>query len=148
MANKEISTLPAAAALDGTEMHHGDQSNDSRKVSTAQTRDYVWKKLVTTAGAGLTLATDIITVTHSWHTVDTQAAASTDDLVTINGGEDGMHLFLSAVDSAHSIVVKDGTGNIQCAGDFTMDHVNDVIHLIFVSALSAWLEVSRSDNSI
>lgn len=147
MTNKEISSLPAAAALDGTELHHGDQSNDSRKVSTDQTRDYVWTKLVTTAGAGLTLASDIITVTHSWHTVDTESGDASDDLVTINGGEDGMHLFLSAVDSAHDIVVKDGTGNIQCAGDFTMDHVNDIIHLMFIDTLSAWVEVSRSDNS-
>jgi hypothetical protein len=104
------------------------------------------RKILAT-GNELTIATGAITVTHSRHTVDTEADAASDDLATINGGVDGMELTIRAADSARSVVVKDGTGNIQCAGDFTMDHVNDTIRLMFDDGLSAWVEVSRSDNS-
>ena len=94
----------------------------------------------------LTLVTDAITVTGSYHTVDTQAAASTDDLSTISGGTDGMIVVLQAENTARDIVVKDGVGNIQCAGDFTMDNTQDTITLLYSTALTAWVEIARSNN--
>ena len=53
---------------------------------------------------------------------------------------------LRAANSARDVVIKDGTGNIQCAGQFTMDNVQDTIELIYDSTLTAWLEIGRSDN--
>lgn len=94
----------------------------------------------------LTIATGAITVTGTFHRVDTEADAASDDLDTINGGIDGAVIILRAADSTRTVVVKDGTGNIQCAGDFSMDNAQDTITLIYSGALTAWLEISRSDN--
>ncbi len=93
----------------------------------------------------LTIATGAVTATQSWHFVDTESAASTDDLDTINGGSVGGVLVLQAANSARTVVVKNGTGNIQLAGsDFSLDNGFDTITLIWTG--SSWCEISRSDN--
>lgn len=92
----------------------------------------------------LTIASGVITITQSNHTVDTEADASTDDLDTINGGTEGDILHLSAINSARTIVVKNNTGNLQIGADFSMDNVLDTISLRFASGL--WLKVSSSSN--
>jgi hypothetical protein len=94
----------------------------------------------------LTIATGAITVTGGYHRVDTEADAASDDLVTINGGVDGARLVLRAENASRTVVVKDGTGNIQCAGDFSLDNTQDTIELIYDGTLTAWLEIGRSDN--
>lgn len=104
------------------------------------------KRLLTPLTSGLTIATGVITVTGGYHTVDTEAAAASDDLDTISGGTDGARLVIRAVNSARTVVVKDGTGNVQCAGDFSLDNAQDTIEFIFDGALSVWLELGRSDN--
>lgn len=91
-----------------------------------------------------TLATDAITITTSRHKVDTQAAAATDDMSTINGGNDGQILILQAANAARTVVAKDGVGNLRLNGDFSMDNSEDV--LVLVKNGSTWYEVSRSDN--
>ena len=92
----------------------------------------------------LTIATGVITAIADWHSVDTEADAATDDLATINGGYEGRTLTLFASDSTRDVVVKDGTGNITLAGDFTMNNVQDTITLLFRG--TSWYEISRSDN--
>lgn len=76
--------------------------------------------------------------------VDTEGSGASDDLDTITGMIDGDLLILSAADSARTVVVKDGTGNIQCAGDFSMDNTQDRIVLLRESGV--WYELARSDN--
>ena len=119
---------------------------------------YKFKRLTTTVYLGvegeilmgdgneLTIATGVITVTQSYHKVDTQADAATDDLDTINGGVTGMQLVLQAINDARTVVVKDGTGNIQLDGgvDMTLDNTLDTITLIYNG--SAWCELARSNN--
>ena len=101
--------------------------------------------LVCGTGGELTISSNVIAVTHSFHTVDTESDASTDDIDTINGGvAAGQMLTLIANNTARSIVAKDGTGNLKLAGDFTMDNVEDTIMLVYDG--SNWLEVSRSGN--
>lgn len=94
----------------------------------------------------LTIATGAITVTSGFHRVDTESDASSDDLDTINGGTTGMLLVLTAMDSARTVVLKDGTGNLALAGDFSLDNVEDTITLIYSGAGSVWKELARSDN--
>lgn len=72
-----------------------------------------------------------------------EAAAGTDDLDTINGGVEG-DIITCVSDGTHDIVFKDGTGNLQMAGDFTSDNASDTI--TFVKYGSNWLELGRSDN--
>lgn len=99
-----------------------------------------------TAAAELTIAAGAVTRTQSFHRIDTEADAATDDLDTINGGTEGDILVLRAENSARDVVVKDGTGNLQLAGgDFTLDHAHDTITLIYDG--SNWIEMCRSNNS-
>jgi len=92
----------------------------------------------------LTIATGAITVTSSYHTVDTESDAASDDLDTVNGTRKGQIVFIRANNSARSVVAKDGTGNLKLAGDFTMDNAEDVLQLI--SDGTNLYEVSRSNN--
>jgi hypothetical protein len=101
-------------------------------------------KFILGDGDEVTIASGVITASKSYHEVDTESDASTDDLDTINGGSKGMYLVLTAANSARTVVVKDGTGNIQCSGDFSLTHINDTITLIYNG--SSWLEISRSNN--
>ncbi len=95
----------------------------------------------------LTLDTDgEITVTQSWHKIDTFEAAATDDLDTINGGDVGDTLIIETVHGARNVVVKHGTGNLSLAGgaDVTLDvALADMLVLMQTSA-GNWVELSRN----
>lgn len=93
----------------------------------------------------LTITTGAITATKSYHTVDTEASAATDDLDTINGGTTGDILIITAANSTRTVVAKDGTGNLSLAGDFSMDNADDTLTLIYNG--TNWLELSRSNNA-
>jgi hypothetical protein len=92
----------------------------------------------------LTIASGAVTVTRSFHDVDTEGDAATDDLDTINGGSAGDILTLKTVTGSRDVTVKDATGNLRLAGDFTLTSPNDTITLIKYSTV--WIETSRSDN--
>ncbi len=102
---------------------------------------------ITTLGGftELTIASGAITVTSSVHRVDTESNAGTDDLDTINGGNNGSILILSCADNGRDVVFKDGTGNLKLNGDFTATNKADTITLIHYG--SEWREISRSDNA-
>ena len=93
----------------------------------------------------LTIAAGVITRTRSNHTVDTQGDEGTDDLDTISGGVEGDLLLLRAADSARSIVLKDGTGNLRMPADMTLDHADDV-ELLYYDGTN-WLEITGSSNT-
>tara|TARA_R100001463_G_scaffold829_2_gene3764 strand:+ start:458 stop:874 length:417 start_codon:yes stop_codon:yes gene_type:complete len=116
-------------------------SSDGAIATNSVTAD----KIVYTVGAELTIASGVITVTNSYHTVDTESDASSDDLDTINGGEEGMQLVLRADNSGRTVVVKDATGNIFLDGgsDFSLDHKTDTIHLMYAS--NNWREIGRAN---
>jgi hypothetical protein len=96
-----------------------------------------------------TIASGAITVNGNYMVIDTQDATTSDELDNISGAQRGSHgsrLVLRAANSARTVVVKDGTGNLRLAGDFSLDNEQDTITLIFDSALDLWLEIGRSDN--
>lgn len=76
--------------------------------------------------------------------VDTEGAAATDDLDTISGGVSGDVLILAAVNSARTVVCKDGTGNMALSGDFSLNNTEDRLVLMYEG--TTWFELSRSDN--
>lgn len=92
-------------------------------------------------GADLTIASGVITVTHSYHRVDTQGGAATDDLDTINGGVEGQKLILRTVTGARDVVIKHNTGNIflKGAADITLPNTAQVIELFFTGAV--WADI-------
>lgn len=95
-----------------------------------------------------TIVTGAIYMDQCIHAVDTEAAAATDDLDTVNGGTETDTLVLVAENDARTVVVKHGTGNIRLDGsvDFALDSQYDTLTLIRRG--SSWLEIGRGNNGV
>lgn len=124
----------------------GEGANDYIVFTTTNSAECVGFKTRLSVGATseLTIASGAITVTGNWHSVDTESDGASDDLDTINGGVAGQVLYLQANNSSRTVVVKDGTGNIKCGGDRSLDNAEDVIQLI--SDGTNWYEVAFASN--
>jgi len=79
--------------------------------------------------------------------VDTEGSAATDDLDTITAGGWGQRVLIKAASSSRTVVLKDGTGNLALAGDFSLTHGADTIELFYNKGNAVWQEISRSDNT-
>lgn len=102
----------------------GGGSAHAGSVLVMQPTNWKWPPAV-----ALTLATDAVTLTQSHHTIDTEAAAASDNLATVNGLVANEFYLLRPANDGRTIVVKNGTGNIDCIGgaDFTLDDIEDFI---------------------
>jgi uncharacterized protein YjdB len=76
--------------------------------------------------------------------VDTESAASSDDLDTITSNQTGKILVVMAANSSRTVVLKDGTGNLVLEGDCTLDNAEDTITLLKTG--DDWIELARSNN--
>jgi hypothetical protein len=98
-------------------------------------------------GSTLTIASDAITVTGGGrYFIDTEGAAATDNLSTINGGNVGDIVILSDVSSARDVTIKNGTGNISCGADRTNTALTDMIMLMKYNS-SSWVMLTFADNA-
>jgi hypothetical protein len=95
----------------------------------------------------LTIASGVVTATRGYHLVDTESDGASDDLDTISGGVDGMRLTIRPAHTDRTVVVKDGTGNIQGPGDVTLDSSHDTCSMIYDATLTAWLVTGSSNNA-
>lgn len=95
----------------------------------------------------LTINGGVIVISQTYHSVETEGGAANDDLDTINGGAEGALLILRAADSTHTVICKDGAvpGNLSLSGDFSLDHADDTIMLIFNG--TSWLQIAESSNA-
>lgn len=99
-----------------------------------------------------TIASDAITIqdpSSESVIVDTEGAAATDNLNTINGPTfEGKVITIRTFANARDVVVKHNTGNIRLNGlaDFTLDGVADTLTLRWNATLSQWCEVGRGSN--
>lgn len=94
-----------------------------------------------------TIASGVVTVkvnNSGLIVVDTEAAAATDDLDTINDVTDGSIISIRAANGARDVVLKDGTGNMKLNGDFTLNNTEDRIWLR--NEAGTLYEMGRSDN--
>jgi hypothetical protein len=100
------------------------------------------------AGSELTISSGEVTEITSYHQIDTESDASTDELEKINGGDvAGEILIIRAADDGRTVRVKNraGSGNIILSGsDFDLDDLDDTLVLFYDG--NNWLELSRSDN--
>ena len=122
--------------------------SSSKNFANVRTKKVQSDKFISNQGTELTIVEagglGVITATHSYHTVDTEGDAASDNLDTINGGATGQMLLITAHDDSRTVVAKDGTGNLRLSGDCTLDHSTDSLLLMYVS--SYWIEISRSNN--
>lgn len=92
------------------------------------------------APSTLTISSGEVTAIKSYHRIDTQGAASSDDLDTINGGSDGDVLVLKSVSDARVVVLKDGTGNLSLEGsaDVSLIDPSMKVLLVYDGDLNNW----------
>jgi hypothetical protein len=74
-------------------------------------------------------------------------SGGSDELDTINGGADGFVIAIQLADGTDTIVLKDGTGNLQLNGDLTLDSEFDVAYLIYRDISSAWCQIGFNHSS-
>jgi len=96
------------------------------------------------AGTAVAISSGAITASRTFHTVDTEGGASSDDLDTISGGDVGDMLILSTESSARDVTVKDGS-TLRLAGDCVLGSSYDKIMLMKVTG-TTWVELARSIN--
>jgi len=101
---------------------------------------------VTTPNDGtLTIATGAITVTGAFHSVDTEGAAASDDLDTINGGADGQKLVLRTVSSARDVVVTNAGNIVTPLGtSITLSTTAQPINMQYDSTLVKWMVLANA----
>lgn len=80
--------------------------------------------------------------------VDTEGSAASDDLDTINGGQDGDVVILGSVASTRDPTVKNLTGNINIGGDQTLGTTADRLALVYSGTLSQWVRWSNVPSPI
>lgn len=98
-----------------------------------------------------TLAAGAITIERGVEvcTLDTEAAAASDDLdtITATGARDGQMLVLRTTAAGRDVVVKNNTGNILLGADFLLSTNTDAVTLMWSAATSRWLGISTSNNA-
>lgn len=96
-------------------------------------------------GGELTIASGAITPTGAYHFVDTEGDASSDDLATISGGQDGQVLILQPENSVR-VVTLVASGNIDLpeGNPVTLRDDKDSVTLLFNATLSKWVLVAKS----
>jgi len=97
------------------------------------------------ASSELTISGGVVTATRSYHSVDTEGDAATDDLDTINGGTEGDLLVLRSANTGRDVTVKNNSGNIFCGSDRLLSSTADRITLIFFNNL--WFMMGFGDNA-
>ena len=97
-------------------------------------------------GTALTITSTTITITQSWHQVTASGNQTARTIRTINGGVEGDILLLSKdPTSPGDVIVDDNSGNIQCAGNFTLTNLADKIGFIYHG--TQWCELFRANNA-
>jgi len=83
------------------------------------------------ASTTVTIAGGIVTLSGPGrYLIDTEAAAASDNLDTINGLIEGDEVFLAPVSGSRTIVLKNGTGNLDLKSDLSLDDSNDRARLM------------------
>lgn len=91
------------------------------------------------ASPTLIINSDTITITRSYHTIDTESAAPTDDLATINGSSTGDLLILRIANSSRTVRIVN-SGNIRTASGapIILDSIDRVA--LFVYNGTNWVQ--------
>lgn len=91
------------------------------------------RKYVNADKTTVTINSGTIAVTRSFHLVDTESSAASDDLTTVTGMVDGQVLILGAANAARTVIIKNGTGNIVTfdGSDITLDNLYKGVYGVY-----------------
>jgi len=83
------------------------------------------------AAKNVTIISGAITVVSGgWYKIITESLAVSDDLDTINGLSEGDSVMLSADDGTKTVVLKNGTDNLDIKSDISLNDAVDMVILI------------------
>ena len=121
------------------------QSPDDFKVLNVTA--FIGDKLnIGSAGAPLTVVSNTVTMTRSFHSLVASGTTTLRSLRTINGGLEGDILILRLdATSPQPAIIDDNSGNIQSAGNFTLSSPKDLIAFLYDG--TDWCEIARSNNA-
>jgi len=105
-----------------------------------------------TAATELTIATGAVTFSQSYHSIDTEADASTDNLDYFNGLTTGQFLILKSVDNARDPTLRSGLAGdkkMNGVGNYTLADIDYRWTGLADSAVTNFtiFELSRSSNT-
>jgi len=137
--NKAGNTLTIVRGQEGTTARAWPTGTPIENRFTAGYWDEVCRLISLTSAQTVTISNDTITMTQSFHLVDTEGGASTDFLSTINGGSAGDLLFIRPVSSSRTVVIKHGVGNIKTPSglDVLLNSTDKLVALVYDG--SSWL---------
>ncbi len=96
----------------------------------------------------LTISGGYVVVSRSYHKIDTEGDASTDNLTHLTGGTWGQILIIRAANAGRTVVVKNDPTqsqySIMCGTDFSLTSDVDTMTLLYSGYI--WIEIARSDN--
>jgi len=111
--------------------------------------------LLSGSATELTISAGVITLTNnsSSYALDTEGAASSDNLDTISGGQEGQIIYIRSTADARNVVVKHNTGNIwnpwnnnAATRDVTLNVTTDFAFLRYSATAAKWIIISSSFN--
>ena len=142
--NATTSGSPTFSVTDGSEIiANGTSGASYSQIANVTTEDGVIYADSTDNDA-ITISSGAITITAAnRHRVDTESAAATDDLDTINGGYEGQVLSLSQVSNVRDVTYKHGTGNLELAGGADFVGTTSASTIILRLIGSTWYELAR-----
>lgn len=99
------------------------------------------------ASTELTVSSGAVVVTRSYHSIDTEADAASDDLdtLTATGLTAGHVVIFKAENTSRVVTFKDGTGNLLLNGDYPLNGTDRTITLLYDG--TNWRELARSVNN-
>lgn len=89
------------------------------------------------------IVSDTLTVAYREFYRVAAETGTADDIVTINGGEDGYFLTLVTETSGQTITLKTGTGNLRLNGDCALTATDQSITLRYSQTIAKWVEIAR-----
>lgn len=97
------------------------------------------------AGQTATIASGAITFISTIMTIDTEGAASSDDLDTINGGVEGALLILKTANSSRDIRVTNSGNVVTSTGaSITLSTTNSSLLLVYNALTSKWNNIAQA----
>jgi len=108
--------------------------------------------LLSGTSTALTISAGVITLNNNSgsYIIDTEGSTSSDDLDTINAGQDGQIIFLRLQNAARIINVKNAVGNIkiETGVTITLNSTSQVLMLRYDLNLAQWIVVANNTETI
>jgi len=104
-------------------------------------RGRLWPMLFRGTAPVLTIQGGRVDLLESHHRIDTEGAASTDNLDEFQGGQDGKVYLIRPADDDHTIVIRHGATNIFTTGgaNVTLDKETDVAFVLYIRELDKYM---------